>query len=57
MKHIEDLHHAIAFTKKNSYEVIVDKYSDGRYIVRTGPDFLIGRTYRRRDLSKVRRIK
>ena len=46
MKHIEKLMKATVSTKKHEYEVIVDKYSDGRYKVVEGPDFLIGKEYR-----------
>lgn len=57
MKHIERLYTAIAYTKKHSYNVVVDRYSNGRYIVVNGPDFMIKRRYWRRDLSKVKRMK
>lgn len=45
MKHVEKLMSATVSTKKNSYEVIVDKYSENRYKIVSGPDFLIGREY------------
>ena len=41
-KHTEKLLKATFHTKKHSYPVIVDKYSNGDYKVVVGPDFAVG---------------
>lgn len=46
MKHTPNLMKATVCTKRNEYQVVVDKYAGNRYIVIEGPDFLIGKEYR-----------